>query len=315
MASYEYVNYSLRPSKSIQRQIVFEGVRTLQLRLGVGEAAYVGFGSIWFTDFVMAHKLLGIRDMVSIEKAEIGYARARFNRPYATVRVIFGSSGDVLPGLYDDEKIGGRPWVVWLDYDGGFDERLGDDVRSVVGRVPCDSVLLVTFNGSARIYGRRLRERPGRVRQLFGDLVPDDQAPEEYEGNRMQDTLADLVSDLMQSVAIEGGRPDGFAPAFRLVYRDGAPMVTVGGVIPRAGAAAVVAEVVEEKAWVCRPAAHIVAPHLTVREALALQARLPRKKPLTREAVQALGFDLEEEQIRAFEKYYREYPSFARIVA
>ena len=56
MRSFDAVNYSLRPSKTIQRQLVFEGVRMLQVALDPVKA-YIGFGSIWFTDFVMAHKI------------------------------------------------------------------------------------------------------------------------------------------------------------------------------------------------------------------------------------------------------------------
>jgi hypothetical protein len=69
MPSFDAVNYSLRPSKSIQRQLVFAGVRALQDSLDPAQV-YVGFGSIWFTDFVMAHKMLRIDDMVSIEGDE-----------------------------------------------------------------------------------------------------------------------------------------------------------------------------------------------------------------------------------------------------
>jgi len=41
---------------------------------------------------------------------------------------------------------------------------------------------------------------------------------------------------------------------------------------------------------------------------------LPRANPLSRAEVRALGFDLNEEQIEAFETYYRQYPAFAQIV-
>ena len=108
MASFDTVNYSLRPSKAIQRQLVFEGVRSLQAHLDLERLVYVGFGSIWFSDFLMAHKLLGVDDMVSIEADDIGFQRAIFNSPYATVRVRHGNSFDVLPSLYADPIIGSR---------------------------------------------------------------------------------------------------------------------------------------------------------------------------------------------------------------
>jgi hypothetical protein len=314
MASFDAVNYSLRPSKSIQRQLVFSGVRLLQDGLDLERLVYIGFGSIWFTDFVMAHKLLGVDDMVSIEGDEIGYRRARYNSPFATVRVFQGKSYDVLPSLYDDAVIKSRPWLVWMDYDYGLDETVRSDLRSLIENAPANSVLLVTFNGLESKYGKP-PERPGRLREILGSVVPDDLAKEDCKDEAMQRTLAQLTTDYMKSVAADLSRPGGFVPAFRLLYRDGAPMVTVGGILPTKGAARVAVDMVARTSWPGIPPMPIVAPHLTIREASALQALLPSAARLTRETIQTLGFDLEDEQIAAFETYYRQYPSFAQIVA
>ncbi len=314
MASFDIVNYSLRPSKSIQRQIVFDGVRILQSHLDLDRLVYVGFGSIWFTDFVMAHNLLGIDDMVSIESHKIGYLRAVFNSPYATVCVREGFAANVLPTLYDDEVISRRPWMIWLDYDYRFSETLRDDARSVIENAPANSILLITFNGNEGKYGQA-NDRPDRIRELFGDVVPDDLPKHACKDDRMQETLADLAIDFMRYVAAELARPGGFVPAFRVIYKDTAPMVTVGGLMPARGAARVAADVVNGPNWPCRPVEPIVAPHLTIREAGLLQSQLPRAEHLSRSLVQSLGFDLEEKQIEAFEKYYKQYPAFAQIIA
>lgn len=314
MASFDVVNYSLRPSKSIQRQLVFEGVLKLKSHMDLERQVYVGFGSIWFTDFVLAHRMLGIDDMVSIEANDVGYRRAVFNSPYATVRVRHGFSSEVLPTLYADEVVRGRPWLVWLDYDYQFDETLKTDILSIIENAPANSILLVTFNGHEMKYGAA-PDRPERLRELFGASVPDDLSKNACREDRMQETLADLARDFMQSTANDLARPGGFIPAFRIVYRDNAPMVTVGGILPAKGAAAIAALVVNDQGWRCCPAKRIVAPHLTIREASVLQSRLPSPDRLDRDAVKALGFDLEDDQLEAFETYYRQYPSFAQIVA
>ena len=312
MASFDEVNYSLRPSKSIQRQIVFDGIRTLQSRLGVARSVYIGLGSIWFTDFVMAHKLLGIDDMISMEKSKIGYSRACFNSPYATVRVRPGSSSDILPTLLDDEDVARYPWVIWLDYDTDFNESLRADTRIVIERAPGNTVFLVTFNGNEQRYGRA-KDRPKRLRELFGDVVPDDLSAEECKGSYMQKTLAGLAIGFMKSVAAGSMRQGGFVPAFRVIYKDSAAMVTVGGLLPSQRTEAA-AKVVEEADWKCQPTEPIVAPHLTIREAMALQSKLPNIDGLSEDAVKSLGFELEEEQLKVYEKYYREYPTFVQIL-
>lgn len=314
MPSFDIVNYSLRPSKSIQRQVVFEGMRQLQAQLDFDRMAYVGFGSIWFTDFVLAHKILGIDDMFSIEADEVGFARAVYNAPYATVRVRHGFAKDVLPTLFVDPELTDRPWMAWLDFDYAFDESLRDDVRSLIENAPMNSAVLITFNGHEMKYGAA-PDRPDRLRDLFGSVVPDELPKKACKDERMQETLADLALDFMQSVAAEISRPGGFVPAFRLIYRDQSPMVTVGGVLPAKGAAGAASTVVRDGSWPGKPAKAIMAPHLTIREASALQSRLPRADKLSRALVQSLGFDLADEQIEAFETYYRQYPAFAQVIS
>ena len=314
MASFNVVNYSIRPSKTIQRQIVFEGVRELQTSLGLQEMVYIGLGSIWFTDFILAHKFLGIDDMISIEKSEIGHRRATFNAPFATVRVLHGTSLNLLPELCRDELIRERPWIIWLDFDGAFDEDHRDDIRSVIEGAPENTLFLLTFNGQDWRYGK-LDERPNRLRQLFGDVVPDDLTKRACKKETMPETIATMTINYMQSVAMEMARAGGFLPAFRTIYRDTATMVTVGGFLPTEQSRNIAATVVSDANWRCCPGKCIVAPHLTLRETLSLQSKLPDQEGLSRLIVQSLGFDLEDEQIAAFEKYYKEYPAYAQIVA
>ena len=158
------------------------------------------------------------------------------------------------------------------------------------------------------------RYRLHRLRELFGDVVPDELPKHECGGDRMQETLADLAIDFMKSVAANLTHPGGFVPAFRLIYKDTAAMVTVGGLMPTVENARDTANIVGDANWKCRPEKRIVAPHLTIREAVTLQSQLPSAKGLSRSLVQSLGFDLEDGQIEAFEKYYREYPAFAQII-
>src|SRR6185437_3809720 len=97
MPSFDVVNYSLRANKAIQRSLVFEAVRVLQANMNLNDLIFVGLGSIWFADFQIAHKFLHLKDLISIEATEIGYRRAKFNRPFRTVSVKHGLSYDVLP--------------------------------------------------------------------------------------------------------------------------------------------------------------------------------------------------------------------------
>jgi hypothetical protein len=52
---------------------------------------------------------------------------------------------------------------------------------------------------------------------------------------------------------------------------------------------------------------------LTMREVNALSRLLPGK-PLSRERVLELGFEIDEDQLRFFERHYLRYPLYAEIV-
>ncbi|HGB1823876.1 TPA: O-methyltransferase, partial [Salmonella enterica subsp. enterica serovar Bahrenfeld] len=61
------IDYRIRPAKNIERKMI----RDVLLRLSpfgiFSDYQYIGFGSKYFTDFIIMHKYLGIDDMISIE--------------------------------------------------------------------------------------------------------------------------------------------------------------------------------------------------------------------------------------------------------
>ncbi|QBB70872.1 hypothetical protein ELE36_11180 [Pseudolysobacter antarcticus] len=314
MASFNLVNYSLRPSKSIQRALAFDGVRTLQGKLDYKNLLYVGFGSIWFTDFHLAHRSLSVQEMVSIEVDPVGYVRALFNCPFRTVKIKKGYSYEILPTMYGDAEYRDRPWMMWLDYDKALSESSVEDIRLAIEMLPADSVFLVTFKCIGGNYGKP-KHRHKRIKILLGDVVPDTKVIDDFQDAVLPDLMASLVLDFMKSAAAQVARPGGFVPSFRMAYRDQTPMVTVGGVLPRRENVDVVKTTIKADEWSGMVSGTIVAPHLTTKESTALQAELPSHVPLDRNIVQQLGFDLDDDQIEAFQKFYRFYPSFAQVVS
>ncbi len=314
MPTFNIVNYSLRPNKGIQRSIVFEGLQEIIVKLGIENCVYIGFGSVWFMDFVSAHKMLNIDQMISIEVDDVGYKRAEFNKPYNTVKIMHGLSTEILEELTEDDKLCTKQWIVWLDYDSSLGETIVDDIRLVTEKAPPNSVLLATFNAEGKKYGKP-NQRAKRIKAILGNVVPDDLTDELCNDSNIQNTLTQLTTDFITSTALKMARPGGFEPAFKIKYADGAKMVTVGGILPAPGAVSQVRFCVKSSSWRCEPDMPITTPLLTLKESSLLQAKLPRKRHLTRATVNRMGFDLEEEQIKAYEEYYKYYPSFARIMS
>tara|TARA_R110002072_G_scaffold302300_2_gene484644 strand:+ start:4102 stop:5046 length:945 start_codon:yes stop_codon:yes gene_type:complete len=314
MASFDSINYSIRPSKSVQRGLVFEGLRQISDVMEVGNAIYVGFGSIWFTDFVQAHKVLDIDDMVSIEANEIGFRRATFNKAYRTITVMEGRASARLPDVLETDGYNTRPWIIWLDYDSALDEEIVEDMQWVVTNAPPNSVVLFTFSATQNAYGKPVN-RPDRIRTLLGDVVPDELSKGDCEKETLPITLSGLTMDFLKSEVADAARPGGFVEAFRVPYLDSVGMVTVGGILPAKGAAAAARALVAGASWKGLVEEVIEAPPMTLREIATLQAELPAVAALTRARIQELGFDLHERQVQSFQKYYKYLPSFAEIVA
>jgi hypothetical protein len=313
MSSTNLINFSLRQNKAIERAIAFDCFAALKPILHLDNGVYVGFGSVWFIDFMLAHSILGVESMISLESDPIVFKRAEFNRPYRTVEVLNGKSSDIIPALLKRSDLAGRPWIVWLDFDKGIGEDSRDELVDLVRTLPQNSILAATFNAHANTYGAPTH-RAGRIRELFAEAAPEEMSLEESKDrDRVMKILAKALDDYLISQTIDAGRPGGFVSILRLMYVDRAPMVTVAGVLPSPENENAIRDLVAEPNWEGHLDEVIAAGPLTSAEVRTLQSMLPSKAPLTRAEVQAAGFDLEDEQLQSYVSHYLRYPQFAQI--
>src|ERR1035438_6857446 len=111
--SYLKVAYDLRPAKQIERRMFIDALQLLAgAGLDIGDYQYTGFGSIFFVDFVLFHKLLGMKRLLSVEFSPNIEKRVKFNRPFKEIEILMKSITDVIPTLSPDRK-----HLLWLDYD------------------------------------------------------------------------------------------------------------------------------------------------------------------------------------------------------
>jgi len=252
--------------------------------------------------------------MVSIENKPIGVARGKFNAPFRTIQVEQGDSGDVLKDLVTQGQFADQPWVTWLDYDGTFDETMLDDLQVVVADAPSNSVVLVTFNATANSLGDSPAKRDKYLRKLMGTAVSDQLSIGDFGKDRISQTIIASMQAYVASLAAKLGRLGGYLPAWSIAYRDGAPMVTIGGILPTEATRPGLQQILASKDWIGIQPNEVAAPPLTLKEISALQRLLPSGQPLTRANVQALGFDLEDAQIAAYSDHYKRYPAFVQVI-
>lgn len=276
----------------------------------------MGFGSVWFTDFSLMHKMLGVETMISIESDPVIFARATFNKPFRTVEVLEGTSAEVIPALLRDRgDLNSRPWLVWLDYDQVADEEKLEEVQYLLRNLPDNSTFLATFNAQPFKYGKP-NERALRLQDLFEDAFDASSlstAGAAKDEPLFMKALAQTALDFMTSSVLRSGRPGGFVPAYNLKYQDGSPMVTVGGFLPTVKSLAATKALVDGDSWQGILENPIITPPLTLREIATLQAALPATSGLSRSDILSMGFDLELGQIKSFEEHYLRYPAFAQF--
>ena len=220
------LDYSLRPAKAITRRMVVEALGRLGPLVDPRSYRYVGMGSIYFRDFQLIHRQLGIDDMITVEGKANAEVRVRFNLPLACIRLMMGSTGEMLPQI----PLGEKPHIVWLDYESRVDKAVLTDVDETVARCASGSVLLFTVNASRP----KRKEREGWLKELGSDW-PD---PAELQSQPDYALYSYRVLRAQIDNALEArnaGVPEhqriGFRQIFHLIHADGAQMLTIGGAL------------------------------------------------------------------------------------
>jgi hypothetical protein len=326
MESYEKFNYSVRPNKRTQRKMIFEALARYVSVFPKRRFSYVGFGSMWFSDFLYAHRRLGVKTLTSIERTE-GYRRAVFNRPFKCVRVVEGDSSVVLPSLNWRHAS-----IVWLDYDYAPERESLQDIALLAGKLASGSVLMVTYDARPPWKDSDNAEtREAVLRRVFGDAVPFTPSRKRRTGaktrkvgsglTRQSEYAPTLVSILwthLKNLLVQNGRAAGerlvWLSLFSFHYRDGAPMITIGAALlsPADARCVVEGELSKHMTYLLGETVFRIAiPPLTQKERAELDRQLPRGR--RRANTPSLPFPLAQEQIDSYASLYRYYPLLAEV--
>lgn len=319
--SYHKINYRIRPAKSIERKMLCDALLRLAFFEPLENYRYVGFGSTAFVDFILFHKILGIKDMISIEKREEDKARFEFNNPFDCICIKYGSSNEVLPSLAWNPKT-----IIWLDYDGRLTDAVLRDIAYVSMNLVSGSMLVVTVNimsdplpnprppteKDVQNYRlERFRERVG------GDKVPPKLKGKNLEGPEMAKTCGEVIlNEIKQKLRNRNGlssdeRKVEYKPLFNFLYQDNAKIVTVGGIFYEARDKARLKQCEFENLEFIRSDEilyEIDVPILTHRECLYLDKTLP-----CGDSNDGTQIGLAEKDINNYSRLYRYFTTFAEI--
>lgn len=280
-ASYREIDYRIRPGKYAERLMMVETFR--RLRFGAVESyQYVGLGSVYFSDFSLVHKALGITKLISIERAEHDKRRFEANIPFRCIEMRWGETGAELPKVDLDLRS-----IVWLDYDGRLNRSVLADVREVAARVTSGSVLAVTVQSRFdRVVGDDgVDESVATIRDALGDeRVPFDITTQALRGDGTGKLYRNVIlEEITRTLADRNaGKHQGQQMHVRQLlnfrYEDGVRMMTVAFVFYDAGQQALFSLCRFEDLDFCRSdeeVFEIEIPKLTPREVRFLDRQLP----------------------------------------
>lgn len=191
---------------------------------------YIGFGAIYFTDFLLFHKELGISKMISIESDIAKKDRYEFNRPLNCINIEYGSSTEVLPRINWNEN---KPDIIWLDYDDSFKSYMLDDLEYILANLLSGSIFIMTCNGSIAKEGTRL----DYLNNKFGNKVPLNVTEVDLTPNKSHAVIRKMMNGVINRALNERNAGEKkqlkyiYEQLFNFTYKDGAPMVTIGGVV------------------------------------------------------------------------------------
>lgn len=235
MGSYDKINFLLRPNKSVERKMVCEMLSGISSIKDLSAYMYVGLGSVYFADFLLFHRHLGIKKMVSIESDDNVKDRCEFNKPFSCIDVKMGESSNVLPNL----DIQGNDSIVWMDYDDAISDSVFSDINTVVSKMRPDSFFMLSINADMRMLETPM-EADGeinparRVIEIIGDeRFPNqyrdkDMTPKTYLGLLYHCIMNEISSAIQKRNGIEDKRVV-FRQTVNFLYQDGAKMLTLGG--------------------------------------------------------------------------------------
>jgi hypothetical protein len=334
-ASFERIDYQLRNNKHIERRLMFDRLARGSAVVDYSSYRYLGFGSMWFVDYRLAHRVLGIGDMVSMERSAHA-ERALFNRPFRCIDVKPGDSGATIEAFTAVEWQ--KPMICWLDYDGSLDADVAKDLSTLLAKAAVGSVIAVSVNANFLNYRpknisgprRRIDTALGQVENMLGaSVVParfDKVAPttgshEDIGAERFPEFLAVailswMVHHVTKAKRVGAAGPMEFVPIFNYCHKDGVDMVTVGGVLVDPGNRSLWKDQIgHDIEWSKHDSGLSVHERLdlipiTVKEKVVLDSCLPLDLSAFIADARRNGLRIADEHLNKYWRYYRQFPLF-----
>ncbi|MBF0334408.1 MAG: hypothetical protein HQL40_12305 [Alphaproteobacteria bacterium] len=313
--SFRKIDYSIRPAKHTERKMLCEIFRRLWPFQAIEDYTYVGMGSVWFSDFVLFHRMLGIKSMISIEQSG-QQERFTSNKPFAAIQMRFGQTGAELPKLDWSKN-----YFLWIDYDDPLTPSMLLDIGTVATNATSGTVLAISVQchqAQEVAFTTQYREGPSAKDCFITSFgiarVPTTTADEDLYGwpfGKLSRTM--VLSEIQASLATRNvgqssDRKVSFSPICTIEYEDGAKMTTIVGIFIKGADASKLEECrFQDLDFFPEGSRHvrIAIPKLTVAEIRGLERQLPASPE------ELILGAIPPAEAKHFSELYRYLPNFA----
>ena len=303
------VQYDLRPAKQVERRMFVDAFQRLaQAGFEIRDYQYTGFGAIFFVDFIIFHKLLGISKMLSIEHDESIETRVKFNCPFECVDVKIDLSTNVIPTLSQ-----GRKHILWLDYDESVTNALLEDVYLAGSQLSGGSVLLITVDveppdkesDEPKASQEYFKNEAGKYIGMF--------EVRDFTKSKLPSTNKLVLLNALQD-GMSGRTGIEYLPMFHFLYADDHKMLTIGGIIGSETEKRKIAAMNMKGAKYIRTKIdsepyEIKVPTVTRKERHLLDSNMPCEN-----GWQPDDFSFPDEDIEIYREIYRFLPAYAELL-
>jgi hypothetical protein len=312
--SYQKVHYEFRPAKQVERKMLLHAFNSLRdAGYQISRYEYTGLGSIYFIDFVLFHRYLGLTKMTSVEIESDIVKRVKFNCPYKQINLVYDDITTQIARLSRNHR-----HILWLDFDSILTEELVDAVQLAAAQLTVGSILLVTVDV----------EPPGRPEDGLKKYNPTvwmrhfetEARGLLWRGACRRDFAREVLpmtNAKILKTAIEEGlqtRDAKFIDMFSFLYADGHRMLSLGGMIGTDDDERHIKNLDRNELFflkddVTNDPFQIRVPLVTRKERLYLDQNMPCRKDWTPDE-----FEMKAEDIADYRAIYRYYPAYTEML-
>jgi hypothetical protein len=328
-------SYQLRPNKSVERHIFIDAIDFARMWNGPSHYIYAAMGGQFLEDFRLVNDRLPITKMISFEIDETVSERQEFNKPLSFIDCHNINSRDFVDQV--DEIIdanGDTQMIVWLDYTVANERRSQlQELFDLLAKLRPGDIVKITMNANPNSVKDKskfgsMKDFRKLVRLALEEEMGDAFFPENVHDNDMSpEPFSRVIANAIRRAATQStsGAPGiNAVPLTCFRYNDYAhQMVSTTIVLADAPIQASIDSdgVFQQWPFKCHGWGDIKlidVPDVSAKERAAIHEGLFRESEWDVHENLPFKFDADKNKsfriFQGYVKYYKRYPSFARVL-